>query len=336
MVKLQFKNLYFEVTHSCNQHCLHCFLDSSPQIDIYEMDTEKCLKVISNYKEPGGQSIFFTGGEPFVRKDILELLIHADGLGLKFSVSSNGILLSDNLIKKISKLKNFQYFFTSILAPDEESHNQMTQNRLSYKRLIKNLHVFNDIDQYVYIQSTLPRTRFDQMDNIMKTILSIHNNVTVKFTPIAHIGVKNVAESNNLIVFPEHFHEFIEIFDKIKEKFGDKVDYPNLSTWDNINDFHQKLKDTHLYGYDSSCLVVKPNGDMTLEITNCKNWTFGKAYKSCEIDINDHLYSFINAMRKMNDEMLHKFKGHRFIDPESYMEKELPQIYNNYIQTINR
>ena len=45
----------------------------------------------------------FSGGEPFLRKDILELTSHATSLGLRPVYGSNGTLLTLDLAKKIKK-----------------------------------------------------------------------------------------------------------------------------------------------------------------------------------------------------------------------------------------
>jgi radical SAM protein with 4Fe4S-binding SPASM domain len=65
---------YFELTHRCNASCDYCYVRHSPKPDL---PTGKILEVIDILSENGILSIHFTGGEPFVRSDIEEILAHA-------------------------------------------------------------------------------------------------------------------------------------------------------------------------------------------------------------------------------------------------------------------
>lgn len=82
------KDWHWEVTRRCNQNCSHCI--TGDQIT-GEMDKETAIRAITRMSLLGGKRLNITGGEPFVRKDLLRLIKHANRLGFSVSVITNGI-----------------------------------------------------------------------------------------------------------------------------------------------------------------------------------------------------------------------------------------------------
>ncbi len=94
--------VYLETTLNCNLGCKHCYI-SSTRKKTGEISSEKIMEVIDRLTEGrDAVKILFIGGEPFVRKDIFELLQHAKNRGAVVDISTNGWLLDR---EKISKLK---------------------------------------------------------------------------------------------------------------------------------------------------------------------------------------------------------------------------------------
>jgi len=90
--------VYVETTRRCNLRCIHCYA-SSPTFSKTpdrELPTSKWLKIIDDVANSGAMNICFTGGEPFVRADICELLLRANRKGLETAVFTNGVALTDS------------------------------------------------------------------------------------------------------------------------------------------------------------------------------------------------------------------------------------------------
>jgi len=98
------KTWHWEITNKCNLSCDHCLL--SPQNEDAWPETEKqqYLKIISKIKQLGGQNILFTGGEPFMVADFLEIAEYAKFLGITVSVITNGTLFDEISIERCAKI----------------------------------------------------------------------------------------------------------------------------------------------------------------------------------------------------------------------------------------
>jgi len=71
-------DLWLMVGSLCNLKCIHCYVDSSPENDSLEQLT---LAEVKTYLAEGARfglrSVYFTGGEPFINKEIISMLHEA-------------------------------------------------------------------------------------------------------------------------------------------------------------------------------------------------------------------------------------------------------------------
>jgi len=97
--------VWLEVTSRCNLKCRHCFVSASslgePPAD--ELSIDQMLSLLDELKRQNVLCIVFTGGEPFVRSDFIRILEHATQLGFVIAVVSNGLRLTESLVKRIPK-----------------------------------------------------------------------------------------------------------------------------------------------------------------------------------------------------------------------------------------
>ena len=68
--------LWIQLTGTwCNLECTHCLNASGPREPrLQPLDGETARRVIADAERLGVKEIYFTGGEPFLHKDILALL----------------------------------------------------------------------------------------------------------------------------------------------------------------------------------------------------------------------------------------------------------------------
>jgi putative heme d1 biosynthesis radical SAM protein NirJ2 len=92
----------WNVTNKCNLFCEHCYRDAGKKIE-NELNTQEGKGLLNEIAKAGFKLMVFSGGEPFLRKDIIELTQHAANIGLRPVYGSNGTLLTYNLAKKIKE-----------------------------------------------------------------------------------------------------------------------------------------------------------------------------------------------------------------------------------------
>jgi MoaA/NifB/PqqE/SkfB family radical SAM enzyme len=95
--------LIFFITERCNMVCKHCFLHKNPEAGRQELELNEIEKIAKSMP-----NLFFlrlTGGEPFLRKDIYEIieLFYRYSNVRRISINTNGIL-TEEIVETMEKV----------------------------------------------------------------------------------------------------------------------------------------------------------------------------------------------------------------------------------------
>ncbi len=82
-----------ELTHRCPLQCPYCSNPIELDRGSTELTTEEWKKVLTELAEIGVLQVHFSGGEPTARRDLVELVRHAAGLGLYTNLITSGVQL---------------------------------------------------------------------------------------------------------------------------------------------------------------------------------------------------------------------------------------------------
>ncbi|MDC2957629.1 TIGR04053 family radical SAM/SPASM domain-containing protein [Streptomyces gilvifuscus] len=82
----------WESTRACPLACLHCRAEAVPRRDPRELDTAEAKELLRQVAEFGQPAPLFviTGGDPFQRPDLTELIAHGRRIGVPVAVSPSG------------------------------------------------------------------------------------------------------------------------------------------------------------------------------------------------------------------------------------------------------
>lgn len=95
-------SLRITLTNRCNVNCIYCHHDGM-RSSKNEMTADEVYKICQIAKRIGVRKIRLSGGEPLIRKDIVEIVEKINSIGFKdISITTNGILLE----KYAQDLKN--------------------------------------------------------------------------------------------------------------------------------------------------------------------------------------------------------------------------------------
>ena len=102
----------WNLTYRCNLACEHCYLDAGPKplvgtenfADRSELGTEECFKVIDEIAAFAPECLtILTGGEPLLRRDILEIVRRAAERDLWVVVGTNGVRITENVARRLAE-----------------------------------------------------------------------------------------------------------------------------------------------------------------------------------------------------------------------------------------
>ena len=112
----------WNTTNACNMYCAHCYRDAGCRAE-EELSTEEAERLLEGIARAGFKIMIFSGGEPLMRPDILELVRYAAGLGLIPVFGTNGTLITPEMARDL-KAAGAKGMGISLDSLDKEKHDK--------------------------------------------------------------------------------------------------------------------------------------------------------------------------------------------------------------------
>jgi radical SAM protein with 4Fe4S-binding SPASM domain len=155
----------WNLTYRCNLACEHCYLDAGgkPAIDTpafadrSELDTEQCFRVVDEIAAfaPDGLLIL-TGGEPLLRRDIVDIIRYAAARELWVVVGTNGVKITANLAE-ILKREGVRGLSLSLDALDAERHDAFRRVTGAFRNTVEGAKILARVGLPFIVQTTIGR-----------------------------------------------------------------------------------------------------------------------------------------------------------------------------------
>lgn len=98
----RFFSVTWAITHPCNLRCTHCY-DVVPE-PRRDLDTDAALRLVDRLADAGVRFIAFSGGEPFLRRDLFDVMVRARGHGMQIGARSNGTRITPPVAARLREL----------------------------------------------------------------------------------------------------------------------------------------------------------------------------------------------------------------------------------------
>jgi AdoMet-dependent heme synthase len=164
----------WNLTYRCNLACEHCYLDAggTAQVasenfaDRSELGTEECFRVIDDIAAFAPECLtILTGGEPLLRRDILEIVRRAADRGLWVVVGTNGVRITDNVAARLAEA-GARGLSLSLDALDPERHDRFRMVRGAWHNTVQGAEILNRTGLPFIIQTTAGSHNLAELDAI--------------------------------------------------------------------------------------------------------------------------------------------------------------------------
>lgn len=102
----RYRSILFEITQRCNLDCLYCYnvWKNGAAYPIGELSTDETKRLLQkSIAESRCRNVTLTGGEPFLRQDILDIISFLSKMKVSITIITNGTLLDADTIKECIK-----------------------------------------------------------------------------------------------------------------------------------------------------------------------------------------------------------------------------------------
>lgn len=163
--------VWFELTEQCNNHCIHCYTDSSPESTTPPLSHERRLSLLHEISVAGCKAIQFIGGEPLLEPNWREIIEAA--VSEKFTLIelfTNATLLTQKDIDFLAT--NHIHVATTLYAAQADIHDKITQTPGSFTKTVQAIEKMIERRISLRIASVLMKTNETESEAIVKLIQS--------------------------------------------------------------------------------------------------------------------------------------------------------------------
>jgi radical SAM protein with 4Fe4S-binding SPASM domain len=191
-----------EVTFRCNLRCAHCYLGSyrSGIPDLQEMRLDEIRAIIDQIVDAGCMDFLLTGGEPFVRPDMLDIYDYARQKGLIVYLFTNATLLTPRIADHLAELPPFGTEIT-LYGATQETYERVTGIPGSYERCVRGIDLLVEREVPLKLKTMLMTLNQHELQAMRE--FSARRGLEFRYDPFLSGGHENSCNVLPLRVAPE-------------------------------------------------------------------------------------------------------------------------------------
>ena len=164
--------LLAELTYRCPLQCPYCSnpLDFARQGE--ELSTAQWIEVFRQARELGAAQLGFSGGEPLVRQDLVELIAAARDLGYYTNLITSGIGLTEAKVAAFAEA-GLDHIQISFQAADEELNNLLAGSGKAYAQKVAMARAVKAHGYPMVLNFVTHRHNIDRIDRIIELCLEL-------------------------------------------------------------------------------------------------------------------------------------------------------------------
>lgn len=308
-------NVMFELTYRCQERCRHCYcVTDHPSKE--EMSTLDITRTLDELRDMNVQGVIFTGGDPFARKDIFEILEHAHKNRFLISIFTNGTALSDSDILRLKELHIKDIHF-SIYSCFPDKHDYITRREGSFYETVNVIKKCVLVGIQVNIKTPILNISLEELEGILKMAEDL--GTTIQVAP-------SIMPKNDGDMSPTKFRlNNVDKYSHVFRLLDNHIKIPN--DYDENPESGDSYQQNRICSAGMSSLSINPYGDvypcnaLLIKCGNIKSTSINEIWSNSET--LKHVREFNFTMIDGCSNCKHK-KYCNFCPGEALIEKGSP------------
>lgn len=179
----------FELLPVCNLHCKMCYVRKSmAQVNAMGglLPTEQWLFLARQARDEGMLSPLLTGGEPFLHRDIQDIIGKMLEMGLQVSINTNATLIDESMAKWLAKYRPTRMNIT-LYGASEESYENLCGDGDAYNRVCRAVEWLKQYGIPVKFNASITRENVNDLEPLIAYAKSVESPIqvaTYMFPPV--------------------------------------------------------------------------------------------------------------------------------------------------------
>lgn len=269
LLRPKFTSARIEATSKCNLRCSYCFasntMSHSKGQDLSTQQVRRCLDIL---RAGGIKKLLYSGGEPFARRDFVDLLAASEGIRTSFV--SNGSLVTDEHLKAISPMRHVNRIRYSIDGFD--GHDRM-RGGSSWRQVLGRVQATTAlIDRHVSVVGQATATP-EGLDDVPDLIQLLQRAGADRFRMFL-LRFSGEISNGKMALSSEYYDKYVRIVRTIANDCAagtislqvelDGGYQSDLETVLSKYEYPEFTDDTHPCQYLLHVLMVRSNGELAI------------------------------------------------------------------------
>ena len=161
-----------ELTHRCPLQCPYCSNPIELDRARSELTTEEWKKVLSELAELGVLQVHFSGGEPTARKDLVELVKHANDVGLYTNLITSAVLLTREKLAELADA-GLSHVQISFQGSEAASADRVAGLKDAHSKKIEVAKWTRELDLPLTVNAVMHRQNLHQLPDIIQMAVDL-------------------------------------------------------------------------------------------------------------------------------------------------------------------
>jgi MoaA/NifB/PqqE/SkfB family radical SAM enzyme len=218
-------SVFATATNRCNLHCLQCDVPLTGNRKA-EMSTDEWKKIIRELRDwLGTVLIRWSGGEPFIRRDMIDLIEYSSQVGALTGINSNGHFIDQKMAERIASANVFN---VSLSMDGLQKGHDLVRGEGQFQRVLAAARNLNDArhkhkaDTKIIIRVTIMETNLDQLMGLCDMVTE-ESFDAISFSPLEETFLTATPSKlwwQESKLFVRDFAKLDAVIDQLKARTG--------------------------------------------------------------------------------------------------------------------
>jgi SynChlorMet cassette radical SAM/SPASM protein ScmE len=164
------RSVDIEITSRCNLRCRYCYYFDNPTVEYRDLSIEEWLQFYDELGQCSVMDVTLQGGEPFIRKDLPQLIEGICRNRMRFAILSNGTLIDDAIAAFLADTGRCDYVQVSVDGSGPETHDAC-RGEGSFNAAIQGIHTLQRHEVPVAVRVTIHHYNVHDLDAIARLLI---------------------------------------------------------------------------------------------------------------------------------------------------------------------
>ncbi len=182
------KTVDIDITNRCNLRCRHCYYYANDTETATELDAAEWLRFFRELNECSVLGVTLAGGEPFMREDIRQLLEGIIENRMRYTILSNGTLVTRDIAAFIASNRRCDTIQVSIDGSCPEVHDAL-RGPGSFTKAVRGIRLLQEYEVPVSVRVTVYRGNVDDLERVAALLIDDLGLPGFSTNAASHMGI---------------------------------------------------------------------------------------------------------------------------------------------------